>query len=54
MMQDRWPPEPPRFNPPQQHRRMHAAWLMLAALAVVLLTFAVIWGAQQTLLTLPA
>ena len=51
MMQERWPPEPPRFDPPRQGRAMNAAWLMLAAVAVLLLLFAVIWGAQQALLT---
>lgn len=54
MMQERWPPEPPRFDPPRQHGKVHAIWLVLAALAVVLLTFALIWGAQQAFLTLPS
>ncbi len=53
MMQERWPPEPPRYDPPRQGKAVHAAWLVLAALGVLLLIFAVIWGAQQTLLPMP-
>lgn len=48
MMQDRWPPEPPRFDPPRHNKSVHSAWLVLGALLAVALTFALIWGALQT------
>lgn len=53
MMQERWPPEPPRYDPPPQGRTVHPAWLMLAAVGVLVLILALIWAAQQTLLTIP-
>jgi hypothetical protein len=52
MMQERWPPEPPRYDPPSQGRSVHAAWLVLAALTVLMLLLALIWGAQQAFPTL--